>query len=387
MLETPESRARVIDVATTASTPVYVYDAAAVRARIRAVRAAFSNAVAVLYAVKANPHPDLLRAIEPQVDGADVASAGEVRAAMAAGFAPKRLRLAGPGKTAALLAQAVADGIPISVESPEELEDVANLAARRQARASVFVRLEPRQPRHTFAVQMGTPSHPFGMDAAETERALAILGKRTDDLRLKGVHVYGGSGCRSVRGWLGYLAEALDLAYEVSQAGGPLEEINVGGGFGVASSLGPALDVATLGARAGRMLAKFPAAPRFVVELGRFLVADAGAYVCRVVRVKHRPGHRIAVLDGGVNHLWAATGQLGPPPRPVVLHPARPATEPTQLMGPLCTPLDALGRIEETVAPGDLIAFDGVGAYGATMSPQAFLGHGPAREVVLDDVR
>ncbi len=440
--------ARLAAIAADHGTPVYAYDLTQVVERIGRVRAAFGPVagsaghacdVALLYAAKANPYPSLLEAMRPYVDGLDVASLGEVEAAVAAGYPPPSLRLAGPGKTFSLLRRAVKDQLLVSVESPEELTDLTNLAREEGRSARVVLRLEPRTALHAFAVTMasvpmrprsslvesstGSSVHPFGLDEAETEAALAILDTARDALTLEGIHVYRGAQCRSVRGWLNHLAEVLDLAETIQRRGWPLRDINLGGGFGVASSAGPELDVEALGPKASRMLGKFrenqarrgtaeappdrtngePASvrrqgsanPRFVLELGRFLVADAGVFVTRVLRTKVRAEHRVAVLDGGVHQLWAATGQLGPRPRAVrVPLPSAAALRsdgvelsdtPTHLMGPLCTPLDALGTIPGAVRPGDLVAFLQVGAYGATLSPTAFLGHGPAREVLLRD--
>ncbi len=374
-------------------TPVFVYDGAEVRRRVDLVRRAFGSEIRLLYAVKANPLPALLGTMATVVDGLDVASEGEMNAADAAGFAPDRLRLAGPGKTAALLERAVRSGVPVSVETPGELTDVAGYARALGRRAQVLLRLEPREPRRAFGVQMSGPTHPFGLDAEETVAALDILRAAPDAIDLLGVHVYSGTQCRSIRGWMGHLAEALDLAEAVRRAGFALREINVGGGFGVAHSGTEALDVAALGPRARRTLDRFAAAaaeaarPRFVLELGRYLVADAGVYLTTVLRTKTRGAHHIAVLDGGAHHLWAATGQLGPSPPPVAVSPpGRGSLAPgrTHLMGPLCTPLDHLGAIAGRLRQGDRVAFIQAGAYGATLSPLRFLGHPAPREVLLD---
>ncbi|MEM7676047.1 MAG: pyridoxal-dependent decarboxylase, exosortase A system-associated [Myxococcota bacterium] len=362
-------------------TPSFVYDGTEIHRRILRVRNAFGADVGLLYGVKANPLPALLTSLRDRVDGLDVASEGEVQAALAAGYPPDRLRLAGPAKTTTLLAEAVDRGITVSVESPDELEELVALARRRAQKAFVTLRLEPTTPRHVFGVAMSGPRRPFGLDRTETDEALRICADADDALSMRGVHVYGGTQCRSGRGWLAYLAHVLDLAQSVVRRGGSVQEINAGGGFGVETTRGPELNISSIGPKARSMMAKFPGTPRFVLELGRFLVADAGVYLARVRCIKIRPGRRIAVLDGGVHHLWAATGQLGPTP-PIVVTRARPSGR-TELFGPLCTPLDRLGEVDVDLEQNDLVAFLRSGAYGATMSPSAFLSHPAVKEIWL----
>ena len=377
---------RIAAIAKAHGTPVFAYDIREIIRRTRVVKDAFGGRVDLLYAVKANPLPALLSALQSEVHGLDVASLGEVRAAIACGFSASQLRLAGPGKTERLLNEAVDRGVAVSVESPEELDALAAIARKHRRRAGALLRLEPRTLRHTFAVQMGRPTHPFGLDPIETKAALDVAARNRDALDVFGVHVYGGTQCRSVRGWLGHLTEALDLAESVAEAGLSLKEINVGGGFGVSTPKGGELDVPAVGRRALPMLDKIDRDVRFVLELGRFLVSDAGVYITRVLRTKVRREHRTAVLDGGVHHLWTATGQLGPAPTAIGVRGETPVPQDdsnTHLMGPLCTPLDHLGTAQGTLRTEDLVAFRQTGAYGATLSPVNFLGHGPPKEVVL----
>ena len=383
-------------------TPLFAYDADEILRRVQRVKTAFGSDVGLLYSLKANPCSKILKLIRPVVDGLDVASLGELDAGFRAGFEGSHMRLAGPGKPLARLPGRVFRQGTISIEAPDELTELARRVPPGNP-VQVVLRLEPRTPLHAFGVKMGRPSHPFGMDAEETTAALEIIAGAPRVLHLKGVHVYGGTQCRNVRAWLTYLAEVLDLAASVRARVGALQEVHLGGGFGVATRNGPELDVEALGPRAQKMLSKF-AGPRFVLELGRFLVADAGVYLTSVVRIKQRGDRRFAVLDGGVHHLWAATGQLGPRPRAAVFRPrsdhdaqtwlqASPvpdsgpgstaASGETHLVGPLCTPLDSLGSVDVELEPGDRIAFLQSGAYGLTLSPTRFLGHEPPAEVLF----
>lgn len=369
-------------------TPFFVYDADWVIARLDGLRAATGlsrERLALLYAVKANPNPALLAALEPFVDGLDVASEGELALALGAGYAPARLSFAGPGKREAALALAVAHGIgALSAESIRELELVAALARGAGAPMQVVLRVNPAAAIQAFPVKMSGVPSPFGIDEEELPRAVAMV-RASPWLELFGLHVYWGTQCHSARALARSFAATLDLAEQVEAlAGQHLGFVNLGGGFGV----GGGLDGALVGAGLGRMLEKFAAGPgraelRFALELGRWLVAEAGLYVARVLRVKESRGRRFVILDGGTHHLQARfRGEVG---RVVNLsRPDAPGWRAT-VVGPLCTPLDVLveeGEVPE-LRPGELAGFTFAGAYGLSASPAAFLGHPPPAELIL----
>jgi len=351
----------LVELAASYGTPFFVYDLDVVRARLRAAREAFG--CELYYAVKANPA--LVADLAPLVDGFDVASSGELALARRH-VDDARITFAGPGKTDRDLA--LARGATVVVESLSELERVA-------PDTPVMLRMNPPLVVRAFAVSAAGGPSPFGIDSEDLDRALAIRSS------ISGLHVHAGSSCPSARAYMTHVGQVLDLAERMA----PLQRICFGGG------LGEEIDIAALGASMSRALDRFCAAlgvarPACSLELGRWLVAGAGTYVARVASTKLSRGTRFAILDGGMNHLFSATGLLGNPPLAVSSPTASGESERVTVVGPLCTPLDTLARDVPLppLARGDLLAFAGAGAYGATLSPAGFLGHRTALELVHD---
>ncbi len=372
------------------STPVFVYDPAIVAARVARFRAAFPQ-VDLHYAIKANPHPDLLAAVAPMVDGLDVASAGEL--ARALGVKPaSAISFAGPGKRDAELEAAFAAGATINLESENEAARALAIADRLGTRPRLAVRVNPDVELKGSGMKMGGRASPFGIDAPHVPALVRRLVDAGADWR--GFHVYAGSQALSADAVADTQGATLDLAARLADAAGtapPL--VNLGGGFGVPYFAGDvALDLEQVGVRLAEALAaRAPvlADTRFAIELGRWLVAEAGVYLARVVDVKESGGETFVVVDGGLHHQLAASGNFGTVVRrnyPLAVAQRMGETAPgtASVVGPLCTPLDRLGdRVAlPPVKPGDLVAIFLAGAYGATASPAAFLGHPPAREVV-----
>jgi diaminopimelate decarboxylase len=327
------------------------------------------------------------------VDGIDVASAGEMKVALDAGADPAEMSFAGPGKRDAELRQAVAAGVQVNVESARELPVLAAASQALGLPARVALRVNPDFELKGAGMRMGGGPKPFGVDAEAVPallRTVAAMG-----LQFEGFHLFAGS--QNLRAEA--LCEAQQLSYELalrlaSSAGVAVRHLNLGGGFGVPYfpgeqplALSPIADnLAALQARAAREL---PGA-RLVLELGRYLVAEAGVYVTRVVDRKVSRGHTYLVCDGGLHHHLAASGNFGQVvrknyPATVVQRVASLVQETVSAVGPLCTPLDLLvDRMALPVAEvGDLVVLFQSGAYGATASPQAFLGHPPVVEVLL----
>lgn len=373
-----------------AGTPLFVYDMAIVAARIAGFRAAIPS-VDLHYAIKANPHPDLLAALAPLVDGLDVASAGELARALANKPAAA-ISFAGPGKRDTELEAAIAAGATINVESEGEAARALAIADRLGRAPRLAVRVNPDVELRGSGMKMGGRPSPFGVDAARVPALVRTIVSAGADWR--GFHIYAGSQALSADAIADTHAATIALAARLAEAAGarpPL--VNLGGGFGVPYFAGDAaLDVEQVGARLAGALDGRPAIladSRFAIELGRWLVAEAGVYLARVVDRKESGGETFLVLDGGLNHQLAASGNFGTVVRrnyPLAAAHAvnAPPTETVSVVGPLCTPLDRLGdRVAlPHVAPGNLIALFLAGAYGATASPAAFLGHPPATEIV-----
>jgi len=371
-------------------TPVFVYDPAIVATRVARFRAAFPP-IDLHYAIKANPLPELLAAIAPLVDGLDVASAGELTRALAVKPAAA-ISFAGPGKRDAEIEAAVVAGATLHCESENEAARTLAIADRLGTRPRVAVRVNPDIELKGSGMKMGGRPSPFGVDAPRVPALVRALIDGGADWR--GFHVYAGSQALSADAVADTQAATIALCARLAdEAGTAPPLINLGGGFGVPYFAGDvALDVEQVGARLADALATRPAilaGTRFAIELGRWLVAEAGVYLARVIDRKESGGETFLVLDGGLHHQLAASGNFGTVvrrnyPLAVAHRMGEPATETVSVVGPLCTPLDRLGdRVALPHADvGDLVAVFLAGAYGATASPSAFLGHPPAREVV-----
>jgi diaminopimelate decarboxylase len=371
-------------------TPFYVYDFAAVRQRVDAVRRALPAAVQLRYAVKANPMPALVQRLAPLVDGFDVASLHELQAALATGADPARISFAGPGKSEPELVAAASAGVVVNVESRAELDRLTRIETRLGRRAGIALRVNPDFRLIGSGMATGGGSAPFGIDAEEVpEVARTVAG------RAVGLHVFAGSQNLRTEALQQGVSATFRLAARLADAlGSPLDHLNIGGGLGIPYF--PADRPVDLDAYGGHLATETEAWRRrypdcaIVVELGRYLVGEAGHFVTRVVDRKVSRGRTFLVVDGGLHHHLAASGNFGqvlPRNYPVSAVTAGPAveTEVVTVVGPLCTPLDTLGRDVELprCEVGDLVVVHQSGAYGLTASPVRFLGHPLAAELLL----
>ena len=379
-------------------TPFYLFDADAVRQRIHAVRDVLQGRVQVYYAVKANPNLGLLRALRPVADGVDISSAGELAQAQLAGFDAERMSFAGPAKTDEELEAAIRAGVGcISVESLREIDACARIAGSLGTRARILLRVNPLLAARAYGLKMGGRAVQFGIDEEALPEAEARVAAERTRLDLRGIHAYVGSQCFDVAGLVEATRNALRIAREVEQRSGlPCAKVNLGGGFGIAhaeprreidlDALAQAL-LPVLEAHRGASGARC----ELIFELGRFLTADAGIYVTRVVAGKLSRGKTFVACDGGLNHHLAAAGTFGAALRGNF--PLRNLTSPTappvacSIAGPSCNPTDLLGIDVRIAAPreGDLLGVLMSGSYGLTASPLLFLGRPTPVELVRCD--
>jgi diaminopimelate decarboxylase len=375
-------------------TPFFAYDRAAIDARIDTLRRALPAEVRLHYAVKANPLPELVLHLAERIDGFDVASAGELKLALGTGVAPAAISFAGPGKPAAEIAQAIEAGVVLHVESEREMRLVAQHGAARGIRPSVALRVNPDQLSQGAGQRMGGGAQPFGIDAERVPQVLVELARLPLDF--VGFHLFAGSQmlrADTVRDTQERLIDhAVDLA---RHAPAPVRHLNIGGGFGIPYFPNETpLDLAAVGASlAGLMRDRLRPTlidAQVIAELGRYMVGDAGLYVSRILDRKQSRGHTFLVVDGGLHHHLAASGNFGQVIRrnyPVAIgnRMAEPLAETVSVVGCLCTPLDLLAdkvRLPRA-KPGDLFVVFQSGAYAASASPVNFLGHPPAAEVLV----
>ena len=375
-------------------TPLYVFDAAVLARRAAAVRAALGPRVELLWSVKANPSVAVTAALRRAGAGAEVASLGELQLALAAGHTAAALRFAGPGKTDAEIGAALDLGLGcFHAESAGEVAAIAAAARHRGTTAAVALRVNLPQELAGARMRMGGRSSRFGIDTEQVP-ALARTIRADAALRLVGLHVYAGTQCFDAGAFVQHARDLIAHATRWEQElGVPLPELDLGGGFGVATYAGdPTFDLAAAGEGVRALVAEHDRPHRrWFVELGRYLAAPAGVYLTRVVRTKRSGGERHAVLDGGMHHAAAAAG-VGTVLRrpPLLVHATRladAATEPVSLGGPLCTPADQFADQVPLppLAVGDLVAVLAAGAYGLSYSPHGFLSHPTPAEVLVED--
>lgn len=375
------------------STPFYAYDRAVIDQRIQALRTLLADSIRLHYAVKANPMSDLLRHVAQQVDGLDIASQGELALALQTGIDPQHISFTGPGKGKEELQAAMDAGVTLNIESATEMRRIAGLASGSGIRPRITVRINPDFELKSSGMRMGGGATPFGIDA---EQVPALLKELADlDLEFWGFHIFAGSQNLRADAIIEAQNATLALAIQLAEhAPSPVRLLNMGGGFGIPYFPGEQpLDVKPIGENLTRLVEQAKTAlpdAELALELGRYLVGEAGIYVCRVLDKKVSRGQVFLVTDGGLHQHLAASGNFGQVIRknyPVVIGNKMGGgeTEVVNIVGRLCTPLDLLAsKMALPVAEvGDLVVILQSGAYGFTASPTAFLGHPAPVEILL----
>ena len=375
-------------------TPFFAYDRGLVDARVERLRAALPSRVELSFAMKANPMPALVQHLSHLIDRIDVASALEMQCALDTTIPSDRVSFAGPGKTPAEIRQAVAAGVILEIESTTELDRVLAAGDDLGLAPNVALRVNPDFAVKGSGMRMGGGPQQFGIDAEEVPR---ILAEYSDSgMNLLGFHVFAGSQNLNAEIIAESQRRTVNLVTQLAEGlPKPLRYLNLGGGFGIPYTERDRpldLDVVAAGLHAlvdGPIADRFPeAAP--VIELGRYLVGESGVYVTRVVDRKVSRGRTYLVVDGGMHHQLAASGNFGQAIRrnyPLIVgnRADADAGEGATVVGCLCTPLDLLGDDVELPRAeiGDLIVIFQAGAYGLTASPTAFLGHPAPAEVLV----
>lgn len=374
-------------------TPFYAYDRSLLKARVAELRTALPKGIELHYAMKANPMPAVVALMAGLVNGIDVASAGELKVALDAGANPHEISFAGPGKRDAELRQAVAAGVLVNVESAREVPPLAEASQALGLPARVAVRVNPDFELKGSGMKMSGGPKQFGVDAEQVPQLLKTIGDA--GLAFEGFHLFAGSQNLRAEAICEAQQKSYELALRLAQdAPKPVRFLNLGGGFGIPYFPGEKrLDLAPIGDNLAQLLQRaqteLPQA-RLVIELGRYFVGEAGVYVARVVDRKVSRGLVYLVTDGGLHHHLSASGNFGQVVRknyPVCVGNRMDSTEleTASVVGPLCTPLDLLAdRMPLARADvGDLVVVFQSGAYGASASPQGFLGHPACVEVLV----
>lgn len=377
------------------STPFFAYDRAALTERVALLRRTLPRDLQLSYAVKANPMPAVVQHLAGLVDSLDVASADEMRVALDTPLDGSRISFAGPGKTPAEIRRAVAANVTIEMESETEARRVARAGEELGIRPRAAVRVNPDFRVKGSGMRMGGGPQQFGVDAEVVPDLLREIA--ATDIEFRGFHIFAGSQNLSAEILCEAQRKTVELALALAaEAPDPARYLNIGGGFGIPYfDKDEPLDLDAIGANLHELLSTLvrPALgdeTRVVTELGRYIVGEAGHYVTRVVDRKQSRGQTFLVVDGGMHHQLAASGNFGQVIRrnyPVSIG-TRAGAEPSEtvsVVGCLCTPLDLLA--DKALLPeadiGDLVVVHQAGAYGLTASPTAFLSHPAPAEVLV----
>lgn len=387
----------LMEVARSYGTPAFVYFTSAIAERAAELRAAFENRFLLSFAVKSNPNPSLLHWLKDHVDLLDISSIGEFRVARKAGWEPSRLSFTGPGKRDFELSEALEGNLgELIVESVREA-----VAADRIARAmgkvqDIMIRIAPASVPKGFGDQMAGRPSPFGLDVEQLDEELPQI-LALPNLRLAGFHIYSGTQClkagaicENYRNFIGIFRETA-AKFDLRPA-----KLVFGSGLGIPYHAGDsALDLQNIAEGINSELDALKAEPRFaetrlILELGRYLVGQAGYFLTRVVSVKESRGTRIGICDGGMNNHLPASGHFGMViHRNYLMHKVGGGAdeEKVDLSGPLCTSIDRLARgvMLPRVGEGDLIAIHNSGAYGPSASPLHFISHTAPREILVEN--
>jgi diaminopimelate decarboxylase len=374
-------------------TPLFVYSRAHLDARVAQLRTALPQRVGINYAVKANPHLAVIGHMASLVDGFDIASSGELGLCIAVGIDPARISFAGPGKRDDELEAAIGAGVTLNCESEGEGRRALAIGQRLGKGPRIAIRVNPSFELKGSGMKMGGGAKPFGVDADKVPALARML--IAEGAEWRGLHIFTGSQALSADAIIEAQGNVLQLAANLAdEIGCSLPKLNMGGGFGIPYFPGDEpLDLARVGAALHERVENLPAVlatSELCIELGRYLVGEAGVYLCRVIDRKESHGVVYLVTDGGLHHQLAASGNFGTVvrrnyPSAIATRYGADPTEEVNIVGCLCTPLDRLAdnAFMPRAEVGDLVAVFCAGAYGASASPAAFLGHGPAAELLV----
>ena len=377
----------------TGRTPLFVYSRSMISDRVASLREAMPERLRINYAIKANSFPPLLEHVAGLVDGLDIASGGELEMIRAAGVSGERVSFAGPGKRDEELEAAISAGVTLNLESENEARRALAIGEKLGIAPRLAIRVNPDFELKGSGMKMGGGAKPFGVDA---DRVPALAREIVAaNCVWRGLHIFTGSQALDADAVIETQANTLDLAHRIAgEAGLDLPKLNMGGGFGIPYFHGDTpLDITRVGEALAERFASLPetlAGAELYIELGRYIVGEAGVYLTRIVDRKQSHGETYLITDGGLHHQLAASGNFGTVVRrnyPLAIA-SRFGAEPVEVVnvvGCLCTPLDRLA--DKAHLPraeiGDIVAVFCAGAYGASASPSAFLGQGPAAEMLV----
>lgn len=375
-------------------TPTYLYDLDAIGAQIQKLHSLCPKAQ-LRYAVKSNPNPHLLTWLKDRIASLDVSSSGELSLALSCGWDASRLAFTGPAKTEQDIQYALRMKLrSLVVEDESELRLVAQCAAALGTTARILIRIAPQKAEEKFAVRLAGRATQFGVEETLMPELMALC-SRLPGIDLAGLHIYSGSQCLDGAAMATHFVNLWETFKRHSlNASRPLDEFVFGSGMGIPYHDGDApLDLnelAKVWPGIAREAGAYSQTGQLFIELGRFLVGEAGYFLTRVVRLKQSRGQTFAICDGGMNNNQGACGLLGGIGHrhySMINASAEEGRQPQayKIVGPLCTAIDTLAHNISLPAlqVGDIVAVGCSGSYGPTSSPLFFISHRVPREVAF----
>jgi len=379
------------------STPFYAYDRQLIINKVSQLISILPPEISLHYAIKANPYPSLVQLMADQVSGFDVASKKEMLLALQTGMPVKNISFAGPGKTFDDIEAAIISGVTLHVESAGEIKKVELAAKQLNIKADIAIRVNPKFELKSSGMKMSGGAKPFGIDEEQVPQVLK--GLALEQINLRGFHIFAGSQNLNAEAIISAQQQTFALAQQLVELSTQITKkkidyLNIGGGFGVPYFVNDkTLDIALIANSLKALITQYKALVdglELIIELGRYLVAEAGVYVCKVIDKKVSRGTTYLVCDGGLHHHLANSGNFGQVIRknyPLAIGNKLNSKELEQvnIVGPLCTPLDILA--DKIVLPkasvDDYVVVFQSGAYGASASPKDFLSQPLLSEVLL----
>jgi diaminopimelate decarboxylase len=374
--------------------PLYIYDAEVIEKQCEKLRSALPDRFDIFYSMKANPNVSVVAALNPWVNGLEVSSLRELYIGLCAGFTPDRIIFVGPSKSEEELKEAVRKEIYcIVAESEQEVILIDQISLEMGRSPNVALRINPAFDAAGSKLKMGGSARQFGIDEEGIEEVIKRV-KTLTNINIIGIHIYLGTRILDHEVAWKNTQYILELAKRLQEATGlEMRMIDVGGGLGVSYFAGEHdFDIEAFGEKFNSSFseyAKYFPNTRFIMETGRYLVADSGIYVTRVRYVKSSRGQKFLLTSGGMNHHQATTsvGTLVKNHFPIEIlnKMSQEKVQEVNVCGPLCTPADVLGKSVKMVdvEPGDLLGILRSGAYGLTASPFRFLSHDHPIEVLV----
>lgn len=381
-------------IAQTYKTPLYLYDGDGIEAKYRIMRENLQGKFDIFLSVKANPSLGICQLLQQLGSGIEVASAGELILALEAGFQPKDIIFSGPGKTYEEIEFAIEKGIAALIaESLEEIELIDKISNHKYLKTNIGIRIHPcfkTKERNPSISMMGTGTQ-FGIEQEHLDEAIQYV-KSSESLNLRCFHVYAGSQIFNYNVSLEYFEEIVTLLEDLIQRHNlSIDMIDFGGGFGVPyDGRKNPYDFFTFAHELMKRYEEheeFLKGKRLIFESGRFLLAESGVYLSKVLYRKEIMKKKFIITDGGMNQNALCTFRekkiRGNFTMRILDNNSEEET--VTVAGPLCTPDDIIGRnvTLNKAEQGDILCVNNSGAYGISFSPSMFLGHPAPCEVLV----